>query len=104
MIATEYMFFLACLIVICYFGTKTFEYLSLKKRYRSEKDEFMSDLYRIQIKWAKKGCVEYSRSLSLIIDAFNLPADEEQPSTDEGKEILRKLSIIKEEEKEEDEL
>lgn len=80
---------LACLVVIGYFGTKIYEIWSSKKRYRNDKAEYVSDLYKLQQKWASKGCLDYAVLIGKIIESINLPAETPQAETEYGKALQR---------------
>lgn len=82
------------LIVSAHISTKIIDWHQKRKdaEFKNDKAQFMADLYILQQKWAKKGEVEYSRSIGMIIDAHNLPDEESSPETEYGKELKRSLN------------
>lgn len=76
-------------IVSCHYGIKILEWWR-RNKYENDKAQFVSDLYRLQNKWGKKGQYQYSEALGLVIKSLNLP-DEELPKSVHGQEILKAL-------------
>lgn len=75
-----------CALFGCFhFATKILDWLEKKKKYPSNKQEFISDLYKVQMKWTKKGEYDYSQSINLIIVSFNLPESQKLAETEDAR-------------------
>jgi hypothetical protein len=59
-------------------------------RFKNQDAEFISDLYRLQKKWAKRGSMDYSKAVSIIIDGFSFSEDEAE--TEYGKSLRKQLN------------
>lgn len=86
------------LLVGFYYSYKIVELILSKRKFKDNKSEFNSDLYKLQSKWAKKGEVEYCKGISFVIDSFNLPPEEKQPVSDYGKDVLKNIEYLRKEE------
>jgi len=76
-------------IISTHYGIKILEWWR-RNKYENNKAEFVSDLYKLQNKWGRKGQFSYSEALGLVIKSLNLP-EEESPKSVHGKEILQAL-------------
>lgn len=84
---------LACLsFILCifYFVTKIIDWISLKRRERFEnkKSEFVYDLYRLKMKWSKKGEHDFCKGIDILMDSTS---GEPEALTDYGKSISKTL-------------
>jgi hypothetical protein len=94
-----YVVGLACLIVIFHYGTKILDWNSQrnKQKFKDNKSEFTSDLYKLQQKWNNKGEFDYSRALNEVIFFFCVPK-EPDAATHYGRELQKKLKELNEKE------
>lgn len=93
---------IALLVVIVHFGLKVLDWIKANKKFYSSKSEFLSDLYKLQHKWNKKGEYEYAKACSLVIESFNLVPEIPEAKTPYGKEIQKILEKLKQEEENEE--
>lgn len=93
-------FILASLIVVVHFITKIIDWIKKVhyEKYSNNSAEFISDLYKLKMKWAKRGEFMYCKAIDSVIGAEMMEiGDEIQPETEYGKDFLQKMSgLLKE--------
>lgn len=65
-----------------------------KEKYKSVKSEFLSDLYTMQQKWARRGEFAYSKAFGLMIEPFAFQDEPETPVTDYGKGVAKQMEFL----------
>lgn len=100
---SETIFFCSCFAAgFFFFLYKTFELFTGRssRKFKDEKAEFTSDIFKLQQKWSKRGEYDFAKSLNIISEAINFE-EEKQPETDYGKRVKETLERIAKEEEEE---
>lgn len=92
-------FIIASLVVIVHFGTKILDWFAKKRyeQYRDNSSEQISDLYRLKIKWAKRGEHLFCQAIEKIIGAVIISEQEEEvriPQTAEGRSYMEGIQHI----------
>jgi hypothetical protein len=59
-------------------------------RPKATKAEFISDMYRLQMKWSKRGCYTFAQAINAVIEAAS-EEPEPEPATEYGKNLLKSL-------------
>lgn len=85
------------LLLIGFFLTKIAEWFEKRKasRYKSDKAEFISNLYTLTQKWSKRGRTDYAAGLFIIINELDTEK-EQDPQTAYGAMIKRSLKDAEE--------
>jgi hypothetical protein len=78
-----------------WFIIRIVEWQSKLKKFPSNKAAFISDLFKLQNKWMKKGEFDYAQSIQLIITSWNLPDSKQEAQTLEGLEMQDKMRNYK---------
>jgi hypothetical protein len=86
----NYLILLCLIIFLAWCTLNIYTWFKNSRTYRDDKSHFMSDMYKMQVKWSKRGKYDYARAIGLIIEGFNLPDEEKQPETEEGR-LTKKL-------------
>lgn len=93
------IFGLTFFLVSVHYLTKILDWnnkrLSLK--FKDNKTEFISDLYKLQEKWAKRGEFDYAQGLNVTLVHYSIPAEKEA-ATAYGKNVQQKLKELEDEE------
>jgi len=58
-------------------------------RPKTSKAEFISDMYRLQMKWSKRGGYSYAQAIGAVIEAVN--EQHEEPQTEYGRNLAKSL-------------
>lgn len=87
---TSFVILLWC-VFLYFVGRELIKYFRSKKKFENNKAEYISDLYKLQMKWTRKGEHDYASGITLVIQSFNLPPLEEEAKTEYGKSVAKKL-------------
>ncbi len=82
---------LACLVAVR-LSLPIFDWY--KSRHRDDKAEFLSDMYKIQQKWAKRGKYDFSEGIGMLTTAFTLKDEAPKAKTAYGREIQEALNEL----------
>lgn len=89
------------MLIVVHFATKIIDWYNKKRfeLYRNNSAEFISDLYKLKMKWAKRGEYMYAKAINSIIGA-EMMEDEISgtPETEYGKDYLLKMKNLLDEE------
>lgn len=91
------LFILAIVLIIGYFSLKIIQEINSKKKYKDVKAEKNADLFRLQMKWTKRGEIEFAQAIGIVIDGLNEP-EEDEALTESGKRLQKQLRKEDEEE------
>lgn len=95
-------FIIAMFLISVHYSTKIIDWYQKNKffKYKNQSAEFISDLYKIKMKWAKRGEFMYCKALDSVIGAELISDKDALPQTEEGREYLEKMKEILREETE----
>ena len=83
-------FFLALFLIFAWFGTKIIDWYEIRRG--SSKTRFISDLYKIQIRYAKLGETAFSELVDLTIKSAHAAPERNEPEfgakTEYGKSLI----------------
>lgn len=86
-------FFLTLFIISAHYATKVIDWLQRKKylRYSDNSAEFVADLYKLKMKWAKRGEWMRVKAIDAVIGAEMMPDTDKAPQTEEGRQYIQKM-------------
>jgi len=80
-------------LILCFFGsifflTKIIDWIAARRVYSDVKSEFVSDLYKLQLKYSKKGEFGFSNSIGMLISSWTQPEPVKKvPITELGRRV-----------------
>lgn len=92
-------FAIAMFLIAVHFATKILDWYQRSQylKYKDQSAEFISDLYKLKMKWAKRGEFMYCKALDTVIGAELMPEQDRLPQTAEGKDYIESMKKMMEE-------
>ena len=91
-------FIIAMVIISSYYGSKLIDWIrnEREKRFATNTAHFVSDIFRLQQKWIKKGELGFIKPLSAIIEFYSQDPEEEikQAQTPEGRAMQERIKKL----------